>query len=117
MCIAGAVGSDATGKGGNAPSCSKSAKDVSISSIGVPSSNIIGADGAALEVPARRAALNGSLGFYTLGLDMPVLGNFTLTRAVAWQWDERFQAYTTEVHVFALYPTTRLYVYMPLPFV
>ena len=92
MCIAGA---NAANKQGTALSCSKHSANGSSSSL-VPSS-ILGADGAPLEVPVRKAAMNGSLGFHTLGVDMPVLGNFTLTRVVGWKWDERFQAYTTEV--------------------
>lgn len=97
MCIAGATGLAATSMNVRPSTCSSRAASGNISNIGSSNSTVIDVYGSSVEVPTRRAALNGSLGFYTLGLDMPVMGNFTLTRVVAWKWDERFQAYTTEV--------------------
>lgn len=48
-------------------------------------------------VKPRIAAFNGTLGFYTLGLLVEVLGEFELQRSMAWSWDTTWSAWTTQV--------------------
>lgn len=45
----------------------------------------------------RVAAFNGSLGFYTLGLLVEVLGEFELARSMAWTWSSTWNAWTSQV--------------------
>ena len=98
MCIAGGVGLDGKEAGNvTASTCSSSSSSTSGAGATVTGVNAAAADA---DIPKRLAALNGSLGFYKLGVEMPVKGSFTLTRTMAWIWDEGVQAYTTEVRAF-----------------
>lgn len=45
----------------------------------------------------RQAAFNGSLGFYTLGLKIEVLGELTLQRQMNWSYSEAWTAWVTQV--------------------
>lgn len=45
----------------------------------------------------RIASFNGTLGFYTVGLLVEVLGEFELQRSMAWTWDTSLSAWTTQV--------------------
>jgi hypothetical protein len=45
----------------------------------------------------RIASFNGTLGFYTIGLLVEVLGEFELQRSLAWTWDTSLSAWTTQV--------------------
>jgi hypothetical protein len=55
----------------------------------------------------RRAAFNGSLGFFTLGLSLQVLGDFTLQRTMAWRYDTRLNCWTTAVSMKGAFRLTR----------
>jgi hypothetical protein len=55
----------------------------------------------------RRAAFNGTLGFFTLGLSLQVLGDFTLQRTMAWQYDNRLECWTTAVSMKGAFRLTR----------
>jgi hypothetical protein len=55
----------------------------------------------------RRAAFNGSLGFFTLGLSLQVLGDFTLQRTMAWRYAERLNCWTTAVSMKGTFRLTR----------
>lgn len=48
----------------------------------------------------RLAAFNGTLGFYTLGLLVEVLGEFELQCSMEWTWDTTWSAWTTQVIFF-----------------
>lgn len=56
----------------------------------------------------RWAAFNGSLGFYTLAVDIVVYGEFTLQRTMNWTWSSRVNAWTTQVSVAGNFIMTRL---------
>jgi hypothetical protein len=45
----------------------------------------------------RVASFNGTLGFYTLGLLVEVLGEFELQRSMAWTWDAAYRAWASQV--------------------
>lgn len=47
----------------------------------------------------RVASFNGTLGFYTLGLVVEVLGEFEMQRSIAWAWDTTWNAWTSQVRV------------------
>lgn len=55
----------------------------------------------------RWAAFNGSLGFYTLGVNIEVYGEFTLHRTMNWTWDAAWKAWTTEVFIVGKFLLTK----------
>lgn len=55
----------------------------------------------------RWAAFNGSLGFYTLGVDIVVHGEFVLQRTMNWTWESRYNAWTTQVSIHGTFLLTR----------
>lgn len=62
---------------------------------------------ASANVKPRIAAFNGSLGFYTLGVLIDVLGEFDLQRTMNWTWDTTWNAYITEVVIKGRFLLTR----------
>jgi len=92
--------------------------NVTVSGVGLQGASILGASSnisssiAAIDVDAalntsnsnntkslrpRQAAFNGSLGFYTLGLKIEVLGELTLQRQMNWTYSEAWTAWVTQV--------------------
>lgn len=72
------------------------------STAGVTSSSFSvdsGGTGSSKPPTPRMASFNGTLGFYTLGLMVEVLGEFELLRSMAWTWDAELSAWTTQVRV------------------
>eukprot|EP00877_Chromochloris_zofingiensis_P006712 jgi/Chrzof1/2294/Cz11g09340.t1 len=70
---------------------------VSMSPVGVPTTtDVSNAPGMAKHWYAR---FNGSLGFTTYGLRVPVHGNYTLQRALGWTYNSTLKAYTTQVTI------------------
>lgn len=55
----------------------------------------------------RIASFNGTLGFYTFGVLVEVLGEFELQRSMAWTWDEKWKAWITQVAIRGAFVLTR----------
>jgi hypothetical protein len=66
-------------------------------SVGNSSSDTNSNDDSVKPTKLRVAAFNGTLGFYTLGLIVEVLGEFELQRSMAWSWDTTLEAWTSQV--------------------
>lgn len=71
------------------------------------STNSTNSSGVPAPFKPRRAAFNRSLGFYTLGLSLQVLGDFTLQRTMAWRYEARLACWTTAVSMKGAFRLTR----------
>ncbi|WIA21370.1 hypothetical protein OEZ85_000589 [Tetradesmus obliquus] len=71
------------------------------------SSSSVNVTAAAANLKTRSAAFNGSLGFFTLGVEVQVLGEFALQRAMDWQYNTTVKAWTTSVAMAGKFTLTR----------
>jgi hypothetical protein len=91
-----------SGSGSSATSGSFSVGSGSGGSNGSSGSNGTDGSGGSKPLKPRLAAFNGTLGFYTLGLLVEVLGEFELQRSMEWTWDATWSAWSTQVMIYAV---------------